>query len=378
MARCERYRELLRKLREEHEEELARASAALDAARLEVEAARAEALEARGKAERAANMRPSGDDAAATEAYKASKETQLDGLRAEIARLQAHVETQTRELRATNAKLADAEAATKASRDASKPTKPEASKPTKPEASKPTKPEASKPEASKPKPYAPAYDAASLTAAAEASDLLERFSALESNADKIALLESRLATKADAAAAASRAEVAAEDRRRKAESRCVALKLRISELEQKVNDPSANWDAFADLREKLSESEEKLKRARADVKRMQALAGAARAQTEDFKKEKSRRVELHAQLAEAKAKAKELKHELQRKDAFARELKSKLESAGVAFSGRGAAAAEEAAATEEARQKLARLRCVLYKRFSPVHRFQHLIASPFN
>ena len=175
-----------------------------------------------------------------------------------------------------------------------------------------------------------------------------------------------------------RAEVAAEDRRRKAESRCVALKLRISELEQKVNDPSANWDAFADLREKLSESEEKLKRARADVKRMQALAGAARAQTEDFKKEKSRRVELHAQLAEAKAKAKELKHELQRKDAFARELKSKLESAGVAFSGRGAAAAEEAAATEEARQKLARLRCVLYKRFSPVHRFQHLIASPFN
>ena len=362
MARCERYRELLRKLREEHEEELARASAALDAARLEVEAARAEALEARGKAERAANMRPSGDDAAATEAYKASKETQLDGLRAEIARLRAHVETQTRELRATNAKLADAEAATKASRDASKP----------------TKPEASKPEASKPKPYAPAYDAASLTAAAEASGLLERFSALESNADKIALLESRLATKADAAAAASRAEVAAEDRRRKAESRCVALKLRISELEQKVNDPSANWDAFADLREKLSESEEKLKRARADVKRMQALAGAARAQTEDFKKEKSRRVELHAQLAEAKAKAKELKHELQRKDAFARELKSKLESAGVAFSGRGAAAAEEAAATEEARQKLARLRCVLYKRFSPVHRFQHLIASPFN
>ena len=362
MARCERYRELLRKLREEHEEELARASAALDAARLEVEAARAEALEARGKAERAANMRPSGDDAAATEAYKASKETQLDGLRAEIARLRAHVETQTRELRATNAKLADAEAATKASRDASKP----------------TKPEASKPEASKPKPYAPAYDAASLTAAAEASDLLERFFALESNADKIALLESRLATKADAAAAASRAEVAAEDRRRKAESRCVALKLRISELEQKVNDPSANWDAFADLREKLSESEEKLKRARADVKRMQALAGAARAQTEDFKKEKSRRVELHAQLAEAKAKAKELKHELQRKDAFARELKSKLESAGVAFSGRGAAAAEEAAATEEARQKLARLRCVLYKRFSPVHRFQHLIASPFN
>ena len=362
MARCERYRELLRKLREEHEEELARANAALDAARLEVEAARAEALEARGKAERAANMRPSGDDAAATEAYKASKETQLDGLRAEIARLRAHVETQTRELRATNAKLADAEAATKASRDASKP----------------TKPEASKPEASKPKPYAPAYDAASLTAAAEASDLLERFSALESNADKIALLESRLATKADAAAAASRAEVAAEDRRRKAESRCVALKLRISELEQKVNDPSANWDAFADLREKLSESEEKLKRARADVKRMQALAGAARAQTEDFKKEKSRRVELHAQLAEAKAKAKELKHELQRKDAFARELKSKLESAGVAFSGRGAAAAEEAAATEEARQKLARLRCVLYKRFSPVHRFQHLIASPFN
>ena len=362
MARCERYRELLRKLREEHEEELARANAALDAARLEVEAARAEALEARGKAERAANMRPSGDDAAATEAYKASKETQLDGLRAEIARLRAHVETQTRELRATNAKLADAEAATKASRDASKP----------------TKPEASKPEASKPKPYAPAYDAASLTAAAEASDLLERFSALESNADKIALLESRLATKADAAAAASRAEVAAEDRRRKAESRCVALKLRISELEQKVNDPSANWDAFADLREKLSESEEKLKRARADVKRMQALAGAARAQTEDFKKEKSRRVELHAQLAEAKAKAKELKHELQRKDAFARELKSKLESAGVAFSSRGAAAAEEAAATEEARQKLARLRCVLYKRFSPVHRFQHLIASPFN
>ena len=114
------------------------------------------------------------------------------------------------------------------------------------------------------------------------------------------------------------------------------------------------------------------------MKRMQALAGAARAQTEDFKKEKSRRVELHAQLAEAKAKAKELKHELQRKDAFARELKSKLESAGVAFSGRGAAAAEEAAATEEARQKLARLRCVLYKRFSPVHRFQHLIASPFN
>ena len=363
MARCERYRELLRKLREEHEEELARASAALDAARLEVEAARAEALEARGKAERAANLRPSGDDAAATEAYKASKETQLDGLRAEIARLRAHVETQTRELRATNAKLADAEAATKASRDASKP----------------TKPEASKPEASKPKPYAPAYDAASLTAAAEASDLLERFSALESNADKIALLESRLATKADAAAAASRAEVAAEDRRRKAESRCAALKLRISELEQKVNDPSANWDAFADLREKLSESEEKLKRARADVKRMQALAGAARAQTEDFKKEKSRRVELHAQLAEAKAKAKELKHELQRKDAFARELKSKLESAGVAFSGRGAAAAEEAAATEEARQKLARLRCVLYKRFSPVHRFQHLIAwVPFN
>ena len=71
MARCERYRELLRKLREEHEEELARANAALDAARLEVEAARAEALEARGKAERAANMRPSGDDAAATEAYKA-------------------------------------------------------------------------------------------------------------------------------------------------------------------------------------------------------------------------------------------------------------------------------------------------------------------
>ena len=181
------------------------------------------------------------------------------------------------------------------------------------------------------------------SATAAATELLAKLRSSRSDAERLDTLERRLrAADAELFAARKRGKENAQQRdhaetRAKLASEALqkfksasasdiaTLKQRVATAENRLAEhgPEA-WDA---LKSQLAEANKNLKRARADVKRLQSNPGVSRAANEEMKHERERATKLEAMLVDAHSKAKEARGALTRKETYVTELKRKLEVA---------------------------------------------------
>ena len=375
VARCARYRELLRELLDEHKSDRRAAAAAL------AEAER-RARDAEARAEANAPLVPAppprDDDASPPKRRRSAMTDSADSVSAESGSDAGESEATEKALRAGKKgwRRAKRPASSGAGSDADVgPAAAAAKAELRADTDATDFVETGKPGSAKP-PFvlggSPARSDASLdtsldavptsrAAAAKARELLgkllasrddvERLDWLEARARETELELERLRHARDRATAAG---AKAERRARHLSGRVEQLRRAAAEAERsaRAHGPAA----YAALETRAAEAEEKLKRARADGARLKAVTGDIKGALDRVKAEKAKVSTLEKSLAAAEARAAERQASLDRRDGALADLGSKLDAARAHIAGLESAAREGRGADAARGGELKRLR----------------------
>ena len=329
VTRCARYRELIRRLMDEHESDGRRAKKAVAEAERRADAAEEEASRRRAalELEKAARRVAAAAAEEATDALgKANSKPGANAGEAEAADAKA-ADAEAANAKAANAEAADAKAANaKAGVDVRASAESERDRHLAPRLAPPLVALPLDAE------DAPSEPVVSTTPEAAAAALLSRLLGSRDDAERLSTLETRLRASDAELADAHRARDALAAARSRAERRAKHLAGRVEQLTRAAAEAERALAergpaAFTALESKLAEAEEREKRARHEANRLKRVSAEAKTAAESLREERARAESLERRLAESESKAKDRRADATRKERYVVDLKRKLDAA---------------------------------------------------